>query len=520
MLVASYLSLAAFILPALASPLPSNNTRRDPAPVNYQSPLPFITRSGTTLMSGSIPFRFCSMNVPNLHLLEDRDGGKTTPTDFEQSDALLSLAQMGGEVTRIYPFQYLDYDSGETAGHFAKFKPGKAPAGWTALGTDNLYANEQFFTAMDNMLYRARMYKIRVIIPFIDTYDYWGGVPAFADYYGLDPDHFWTDPSVRVGFKAIINYVLNRVNSITKMAYKNDAMIALWETGNELSLYGSRKPIPGAWTVDIATYIKSIDKNHLVADGSYASLAGFSVEALQSPMVDVFQGHYYQDNHPTISSAQPAWPNDISYASRAANDAAFVASFDKPYYVGEYALAPIDEMTALLEVVESNPLLSGSLIWSLRYHARDGGFYSHSEDGGYYAYHHPGFAYESGKKGFPKDEVKAMAMIRKFAAALGSPTPYMTAPPAPAPSLIAGKSSRNGGLVWTGSAGAQYYQVQRSTSGPGNYAWKTISGNVMDNVGYGSVIFKDQDGGDGSAWYRVTAFNDFGSVTSTVQVLN
>jgi hypothetical protein len=51
-----------------------------------------------------------------------------------------------------------------------------------------------------------------------------------------------------------------------------------WETGNEL------QP-PANWTGAIAAFIKSIDSNHLVLDGTY----GINAEALPLPDVDLYR---------------------------------------------------------------------------------------------------------------------------------------------------------------------------------------------------------------------------------------
>jgi hypothetical protein len=41
--------------------------------------------------------------------------------------------------------------------------------------------------------------------------------------------------------------------------------------------------------------------------------------------------------------------------------------------------------------------VSGSMVWSLRFHNKDGGFYNHRElPGKYAAYHYPGFQANSG----------------------------------------------------------------------------------------------------------------------------
>lgn len=76
--------------------------------------------------------------------------------------------------------------------------------------------------------------QVRLIVPLIDNYyDYFGGLRDFASYYcssGNDTDStcgggvvdevtFFTEPSVRRGFKDYIHWLVNRNNSITGVAY-------------------------------------------------------------------------------------------------------------------------------------------------------------------------------------------------------------------------------------------------------------------------------------------------------------
>ena len=84
----------------------------------------------------------------------------------------------------------------------------------------------------------------------------------------------------------------------TGVAYKNDPTILAWETGNELGAYrlGEGAP-PASWTSTIALYIKSIDKNHLVIDGSdglYNS-AGSPIPGLGVSGVDIVSDHFYRE---------------------------------------------------------------------------------------------------------------------------------------------------------------------------------------------------------------------------------
>ena len=96
----------------------------------------------------------------------------------------------------------------------------------------------------------------------------------------------------------LLNYLLNRVNSVTGKRYGADPTILAWETGNELqySLRGN-KPPPGDWTVEIARHLKSLAPRTLVLDGSFAKAdsveKSFAPEALKAKEVDAISYHYY-----------------------------------------------------------------------------------------------------------------------------------------------------------------------------------------------------------------------------------
>ena len=61
----------------------------------------------------------------------------------------------------------------------------------------------------------------------------------------------------------------------------------------------------------------------------------------------------------------------------------------KRYLIGEFGLLTARDTERLLQYALSQPI-EGLLIWSLRYHNRDGGFYHHMEKPPFQAYHFPG----------------------------------------------------------------------------------------------------------------------------------
>ena len=67
----------------------------------------------------------------------------------------------------------------------------------------------------------------------------------------------------------------------------------------------------------------------------------------------------------------------------------------KAYFVGEFGFVETPHIAKAIDAVIEDGI-SGALLWSLRMHRREGGFYWHMEVGTgrniYKAYHWPGFA--------------------------------------------------------------------------------------------------------------------------------
>src|SRR5437667_6892374 len=160
----------------------------------------FITRSGDKLMDGDREFRFISMNIPNLHLVEYNMSFETTnewrfPDEFEITDALLSIKRLGGRATRMYVISVCRKDGQNSIPCHVK-RPGEF--------------NEEAFRALDKVLQVANRLGVRVIIPLVDNWKWWGGAEQYADHRGKPAEAFWTDPEIISDFKQTIQFVINR----------------------------------------------------------------------------------------------------------------------------------------------------------------------------------------------------------------------------------------------------------------------------------------------------------------------
>ena len=112
----------------------------------------------------------------------------------------------------------------------------------------------------------------------------------------------------------------------------------------------------------------------------------------------------------------------------------------------------------LFRLVMEQPI-EGALIWSLRGHNSDGGFYHHMERAPFEAFHFPGFDTGDGY-----DEKTILQLMRSLA--FGSrnlPVPPIPAPPAPTVIAV----TAQGAVRFRGSVGARDYNIERQSAADG-----------------------------------------------------
>lgn len=443
---------------------------------------PFIRVEGTQLYEGDEPFRYVSFNVPNLLYVEDELAFNQTnpyglPNEFELRDLYESIGQMGGRVVRAYTIPVRNRNF--------------PPESVTYVEAPGVF-NEDAFRRMDLAIALAADYDIRLVIPLLNNWQWMGGRPNYADFRGNTPDEFWTDPQLIADFKQTVSHVLNRVNTITGIAYKDDPTIMAWETGNELT----NTP---EWALEIGRYVKSIDSKHLLISGFNAIHIETDKEtaevwvpqySIDDPVFDMVSTHHYELNAmQTIENLKKQ-----------------VEMIDgkKPLFLGEFGFMSTSGIEEVLDYLIEEKAITGSLIWSLRYHHRDGGFYHHSEPLGYglyRAYHWPGF-----DDGEMYDERRLLTMMRRKAFEIAGKEAPPIAAPTP-PRLLPFEGSPK--FSWQGSAGASGYDIERAPAASG--PWTQVAYNVDDIETPGFALFSDEGAVVGeAACYRVISRNSAG----------
>ena len=311
-----------------------------------------------------------------------------------------------------------------------------------------------------------------------------GGQPQYAAFHGKKPDAFWTDPEIIADFKKTVEYVINRKNTYTGRLYRDEPAVFGWETGNEIDATPE-------WTHEIAAYIKQLDPNHLVVDGR--SLHGVSPWQIEEPNTDVITTHHYPHGS---GKADFVTPIRAAYAATKGK---------KPYCIGEFGFVPTPEIERVYDAVIQDGM-AGALLWSLRFHNRDGGFYWHMEVGSggnfYKAYHWPGFTSGAGY-----DEKAVLHLTRDKAYEIrGEAAPPIERPTKPTllpiehPSLIS----------WQGSAGASSYDIERADGKEG--PWATVGKDISDaDVQYKALYSDTSALPKQPYYYRVVAKNAGGA---------
>jgi endo-1,4-beta-mannosidase len=266
----------------------------------------FVRRSGATLTLNGAPYKFTGVNIYNAN---SRSNCWYTLGSTGLNTTLSSLGS-GKEAFRTWFFQALATSNGARD--------------WTAF--------DQTIAAA-----KARGYKIVATLG-----NEWNQCEGGGDYAAYYKNEAWyrggyktaVHPGTTVPYRQWVSEVVAR--------YKNEPTILAWQLMNEAEdrdVYrGSCTSTAAAslksWATDMASYVKSIDPNHLVSLGTMGSgqcgSAGAAYKDLHSIAgIDLCEYHDYQ------SGAMPGdqW-NGLAARIQQCKD------LGKPTFVGEVGLNP------------------------------------------------------------------------------------------------------------------------------------------------------------------------------------
>ena len=331
----------------------------------------FVRRVGANLTLGGKPFRFAGTN--NYYLMYK--------SPFMVDDVLQTAATNGFTVIRTWGW----LESVQEGVNFQYWNGSQPAYNDGATGLQHL----------DYVIAKAGQLGLKLVIPFTGNWSDFGGMDAYVGWAGDSyHDSFYTDPVIKQWYKNWISHLLNHVNTITGVAYKDDPTIMTWELANEPRCVGGNptafprsancttSTITG-WASEMSAYIKSIDHKHLTSSGSegFLNIPG-STDGVRNgsdgvdelaisklPTIDVMSYHLYPDS----------WTKDLPWATTWITDHIKLAQkIGKPSMLGEFGLKDKTIRNTVYKSWTDTVLFSGgtgALYWILSGHNDDGTLY-------------------------------------------------------------------------------------------------------------------------------------------------
>ena len=429
----------------------------------------FVERAGTKLTLGGEPFRYSGPNIEWLGLegYGPHDPmGPRYPSHFEVDDVFATAAEMGARVVRSQTM-------GDTVGCPLCLQPEEGKF------------NPAAFQAVDYALDAARRRGMKVIVTLVGDCATCtiGGIGQYLAWEKRrNAQEFFTDAALIAAFGKHIDAVLNHVNALSGVAYKDDPTILAWENCNMCGLIamftgGGGKSLGQVsdWVETIGKHIKQVDPHHLYLDTS--GIFRMYPKAMDNPSTDLVTLEYY-----------PHWDALFGMgvhttAESFTRDAAAVTGHGKVFIVNEFGWDRTDwktqqDLQQVLDTLARDRNVSGDGFWALQAHldnfgfqpipadTNQAGFAERGESGQWWALYYPGV---KTLLNTAEDMAQRAQQLRAHAWAMaGKPVPKHITPPQPVITSIV-----LGGLVaWRGSAGAVRYSVERID--PGAAEWRTI----------------------------------------------
>ncbi|XP_020575414.1 mannan endo-1,4-beta-mannosidase 2-like [Phalaenopsis equestris] len=136
--------------------------------------------------------------------------------------------------------------------------------------------DERVFKGLDRVIVEAQRHGIKLLLSLSNDWSDFGGKIQYAKWAkeaGLNPntnsnDSFFFDPYIRGYFKNYLKTIITRRNHLTGIEYRDDPTIFAWELMNEPRCESdpSGRTLQH-WIEEMASYVKTIDKKHLLTVG-------------------------------------------------------------------------------------------------------------------------------------------------------------------------------------------------------------------------------------------------------------
>jgi mannan endo-1,4-beta-mannosidase len=210
----------------------------------------FVTIRDNQFRIGDSEFKFFGFNA--YYLFTQAAFGKKYVTD----DVFDAAAEIGAKVVRTWAFYEADSEENSAVIRPSPYK-----------------YNETALQALDYVIFKAKEKNVRLILCLVNANPHYGGISQYLRWGRkyLNRDYsindFYTSDSLKAWYKESMNFLLNRINTFTSVAYKDEPAIFSFELINEATNPGGNPAAVNNWYKEMASYFKSIDFNHLLTTG-------------------------------------------------------------------------------------------------------------------------------------------------------------------------------------------------------------------------------------------------------------
>ena len=216
----------------------------------------FVSAEGLHFIFRDAPFYYAGTNCYYLSYFS------ADPARRQSIDELLDLCRdRGFNVIRAWAFN----DGGWNRDGYSNE--------WAYQETPTSPYNESALQGLDYALDQARRRGLKLILTLTNNWLDYGGMDWYVD---ASPtaflhDDFYTDFQCKEWFKARIQYLLTRRNTVNDILYKDDPTIFSWELANEPRCWSdpqSLLEVFRTWAGEMSAFIKSLDPNHMISTGA------------------------------------------------------------------------------------------------------------------------------------------------------------------------------------------------------------------------------------------------------------
>jgi hypothetical protein len=280
---------------SVAIVLPAGELARAKTPTQKHG---FVRVRGTQFSLLDKPFRFVGASASIMHGTNERK---------HYDSVLAAIANDGLKVVRIWALGEQPAP-GEPHHPLYAFRIGQE--GWV----------EASFTHLDRVLAAAKKRGLKVIVVLANRWKDYGGIGMYMNWAGVkvprDPrgeplstmlSSFYACTQCQTLYRAHVERVVTRTNSVTGVPYREDPTIMAWELINEASAITARdEETLLYWVRDTARFVRTLDQNHMVSAGhiGYGTRrereVWRKVQAL--PEVDFADTHSYPETDRRVSS--------------------------------------------------------------------------------------------------------------------------------------------------------------------------------------------------------------------------